>query len=72
MKVLVNNTEVIVFAGATAADAVMAYCRLNQKNAPETLPLIFDRFGNQVEKDGALENNYRLFILKPENPINHE
>lgn len=72
MRVFVNNTEINVFTGATAADAILAFYRLMHWNTPDPLPLIFDRFGNMVEMDGALSSNNQIFILKPENNLNHE
>ncbi|MHC1778282.1 MAG: hypothetical protein AB9834_22975 [Lentimicrobium sp.] len=72
MKVFVNNTEVRVFTGANAGDAVLAYCRLIYLNIPDPLPPVFDRFGNQVEKDGALSPDIHLYILIPENTFSHE
>ncbi|MBK6962556.1 MAG: hypothetical protein IPH20_01135 [Bacteroidales bacterium] len=72
MRVFVNHTEINVFSGATAADAILAFYRLMHGNTPDPLPLIFDRFGNQVERDGALSPNNHIFIFNPENNLNHE
>ena len=68
MRVFVNNTEIRVFAGATVADAILSYYGLMHENTPDPLPPVIDRFGNQVEKDGSLSPNNRLFIFKPEIP----
>lgn len=72
MKVIVNATEVSVFEGAKARDAVFSYFRSMQTVTPEPFPLIFDQFGNIIEPDGELSENNQLFTITTNNSNNYE
>lgn len=72
MIVYVNNIEVRVFAGATAGNAIQSYYRAIQSAIPCPLPLIYDKYGNEIEPDGELTAKNHLFILESTNFINHE
>jgi hypothetical protein len=72
MKVFVNNIRIEVFAGAKAGDAVHAYFKRLHPNNSGPLPLIFDKYNNLIEPDGALTPDNQLFIVKSENITNYE
>ncbi len=72
MQVFVNATEISIFSGAKARDAVFSYFRSMQTTAPDPFPLIFDQFGNIIEPDGELSENNQLFTISPNSTINYE
>jgi hypothetical protein len=72
MKVFVNNIRIEVFAGAKAGDAVQAYYRRLNTNISEPFPLIFDKYRNLVEPDGALTPDNQLFIVESDNITDYE
>ena len=64
MKVIVNQLELTIFSGATVADAIRAYFTSQNQRAPCPLPLVWDRYGNEVAHDGALTEGSQLIIQK--------
>jgi hypothetical protein len=65
MKVFVNNREIILFRGAKVKDAVLNFdkkilCEISSYE-------ILDKYGNQIDIDGALQEKSRLFIKKSKN-----
>lgn len=62
MKVTVNKTELILFQGATVADAIRAYYSYQEQKAPSPLPEAEDAYGNSVAHDGALTEGSRVLI----------
>jgi len=72
MKVFVNATEINIFTGAKAQDAVFSYFRSMQTITPEPFPIIFDQFGNTIEPDGELSESNQLFTVSSNNIVNYE
>lgn len=62
MKVTVNRIELMIFQGATVADAMRAYYTQKKEKAPSPLPEAKDAYGNSVAHDGALTDGSRLII----------
>ncbi|MDR1169975.1 MAG: hypothetical protein LBK97_03980 [Prevotellaceae bacterium] len=64
MKIFVNNKEITLFRGAKVKDAVLMFDRkvLREISSYE----ILDKYGNQTDVDGALQEGSRLFIRKTE------
>ena len=62
MKVIVNNTEIEIFQGATVGDAIRAYYSLHGQRAPSPLPEAEDAYGNRVAHEGALMEGSRLEV----------
>jgi hypothetical protein len=65
MKILINNKEFILFRGAKVKDAVLMFDRkiLREMSLYEVL----DKYGNQTDIDGALQEGSQLFIRKLDN-----
>ena len=63
MQVYVNNEEVIIFAGATALDAVRRYC------ADAGIPLpqgeLYDVYGNVIATDSPMSEGRCIFTYHP-------
>ncbi len=64
MKIVINNREVVIFSGATVADAVRAYSSRSSKLLENGKFRVFDQFGNQTEVDGELTEGQKLFLKK--------
>jgi len=64
VKVVINNREVVIFSGATVADAIRAYSRRLSKMMEKGKFRVFDQFGNQTEADGELTEGQKLFLKK--------
>ncbi|HOY31446.1 MAG TPA: hypothetical protein PKW80_06175 [Bacteroidales bacterium] len=62
MKIRINRTELVLFRGATIADAVHIYYALHGKKIPKIFPAVKDRFGNFVAPDGRLTDGNQLYI----------
>ena len=63
MKVTLNNSEIILFKGATISEMVMAYSARSFKMFKSGKLCVFDRFGNLTEPDGPVYDG-QLFYLK--------
>jgi hypothetical protein len=63
---MMNNREVVIFSGATVADAVRAYSRRSAKLLEKGTFRVFDQYGNQTESDGELTEGQKLFLKKRE------
>lgn len=73
MKIFVNNTELELFRGARAKDAVRAYYRSMEETEDTTgLQHIFDPFGNTIDPDGELTDNAQLILIESENQTFNE
>ena len=68
MQVTVNHTELTLFTGARAGDAVRAYYAHMGWPQPFPLPLIRDRRGFETAPDGALTPGAALFVDVPVDP----
>jgi hypothetical protein len=66
VKIMMNNREVLIFSGATVADAVRAYSRRSAKLLENGKFRVFDQYGNQTEADGELTEGQKLFLKKRE------
>jgi hypothetical protein len=64
VKVLINKHEVVIFSGATVADAVRAYSRRSSKLLENGKFNVLDQFGNQTETGGELTEGQILFLKK--------
>ncbi|MDR1886572.1 MAG: hypothetical protein LBQ70_01535 [Prevotellaceae bacterium] len=65
MKVFVNGQEIILFQGAKVKDAVLSFDKRILREP--SMYDISDRYGNQTDLDGALQEGSRLFISKIKN-----
>ncbi len=63
MKVILNNSEVIIFKGATISEMVLAYSLRSYKMLKSGKLRVYDRFGNHTEIDGPVYDG-QLFYLK--------
>jgi hypothetical protein len=63
MKVTLNNSEVIIFKGATISEMVLAYSVRSHKMLVRGKLCVYDRFGNLTEIDGPVYDG-QLFFLK--------
>ncbi|MDR1581761.1 MAG: hypothetical protein LBS55_00635 [Prevotellaceae bacterium] len=65
MKVFVNDREITLFEGAKVRDAVLSFDKriLHEISLYE----ILDKYGNQTDIDGALQDGNKLFIKKLKN-----
>jgi hypothetical protein len=65
MKVIVNDKEITVFRGARVRDVVLSF----DKNIMRKISLyeIRDRYGNQTDIDGELQEGSKLSIKKIKN-----
>jgi hypothetical protein len=64
MKIFVNNKEFRLFRGAKVKDAVLIFDRKILREI--SLYEILDKYGNQTDIDGALQEGRQLFIRKLE------
>ena len=64
MQVKVNGRSVILFQGATAGDAVLAYSRLSFGRVMTGKLIICDRFGNVTDPGGALAEGSEIKVKK--------
>lgn len=62
MKVFINKRPVIIFKGATLADAVLAYSPRSFKLLLNGYLSIFDRFGNLTEHDGPVQEGQHFSV----------
>jgi hypothetical protein len=62
MKIFVNDKEIVLFQGAKVKDAILSF----DKNILKKISLyeVSDKYGNQTEIDGALQDGSKLFIKK--------
>jgi hypothetical protein len=60
MKVFVNDRAITLFQGAKVKDAILSF----DKRILHRIKLyeIFDKYGNQTDADGALQEDSRLYI----------
>jgi hypothetical protein len=65
MKIFVNNKEFILFRGAKVKDAVLIFDRKILREI--SLYEVLDKYGNQTDIDGALQEGTQLFIRKLDN-----
>ena len=65
MKVFVNDKELILFQGAKVKDAVLNFDKRILREISQYE--ILDKYGNQTEIGGALEEGSQLFIKKMKN-----
>ena len=63
MKVILNNSEIIIFKGATVSEMVLAYSVRSHKMLKNGKLCVYDRFGNRTEIDGPVYEG-QLFYLK--------
>jgi 5'-nucleotidase len=62
MKITVNNILLELHNGSKVKDAIVKYYSLQGVNIPKLMPSVEDRFGNEVDIDGALDEGSSLFI----------
>ncbi len=63
MKVTLNNSEIIIFKGATISEMVLAYSIRSHKMMRNGKLCVYDRFGNLTDPDGPVYEG-QLFYLK--------
>ena len=68
MKVYIDTHEVIIFEGATVADAVLSYSKVSYKKVIGGKLLVIDCFGNPTEADGLLTDGQVLKLRRK--PVN--
>ena len=66
MKIRIDNTEVIVFRGATVSDAVRVYSKKLYADLVNGKIMVYDRFGNRIEPDGELTEGQIIHLKKNE------
>lgn len=59
MKVFVNNTEVHLAPGMTVRHAIIAAGFTQEIAAGKK---VFDAWGNELGLDGAVSENYRIYV----------
>jgi hypothetical protein len=64
VKIVINNREVVIFSGASVADAVRAYSPRSLKLLENGKFSVFDQFGNKTEPGGELTEGQKLFLKK--------
>jgi hypothetical protein len=64
VKIMMNNREVVIFSGATVADAVRAYSRRSAKLLENGKFRVFDQYGNRTEADGELTDGQKLYLKR--------
>jgi hypothetical protein len=62
MKVFINNKEFTLFRGAKVKDAILISDRKILREISQYE--ILDKYGNQTDIDGALQEGSQLFIRK--------
>jgi hypothetical protein len=62
MKVFVNDKEIVLFQGAKVKDAILSFDKSLLKKM--SLYEVSDKYGNQTEIDGALQDGSKLFITE--------
>jgi hypothetical protein len=65
MKVFVNDKEFILFQGAKVKDAVLSFDKRILREISQYE--IIDKYGNQTDIDGALQEESQLFIKNSKN-----
>jgi hypothetical protein len=65
MKVFVNDKEFILFRGAKVKDAVLSFDKRILREISQYE--ILDKYGNQTDIDGALQEESQLFIKNSKN-----
>ncbi len=63
MKVYVNNSEIHLAPGMTVRHAITGAGFLEEINAGKK---VLDEWGNEVGLDGAVSDNYRIYLEKKE------
>ena len=63
MLVYVNNTSVLIFAGATAIDAVRRYC--TDTNTPLPQGELYDAWGTVTSPDSPMADGRHIFTPSP-------
>ncbi len=66
MKVILNNSEIIIFKGATISDMVLAYSVRSHKMLISGKLCVYDRFGNLTEIDGPVYEGQMFFLKRKE------
>ncbi len=66
MKVILNNTELNIFKGATLNDLVLMYSERSYKMLKNNKLCIYDRFGNMTEPDGPVYEGQVFFLKRAE------
>ena len=66
MKVILNNSEIIIFKGATISDLVLAYSVRSHKMLKNGKLCVYDRFGNLTENDGPVYEKQMFFLKRAE------
>lgn len=66
MKIYIDDKAVVIFSGATVADALRKHSPALLEMAEREEVIICDRFGNQVSPDGSLTAGSRLYLKKQE------
>jgi glycogen synthase len=66
MKVILNNTEITIFKGATLNDLVLHYSKRSYKMLKNNKLCIYDRFGNLTEPDGPVYEGQVFFLKRAE------
>lgn len=61
MKVFVNDNEVHLAPGMTVRHALVAAALIEEIDAGAK---VYDEWGNEVGLDGAVSENYRLYVKK--------
>ncbi len=59
MKVFVNNSEIHLVPGMTVRHAIIGAGLLDDINAGKK---VFDEWGNEIGLDGAVSDNYRIYV----------
>jgi len=66
MKVILNNSEIIIFKGATISEMVLAYSMRSHKMLISGKLCVYDRFGNLTEIDGPVYEGQMFFLKRKE------
>lgn len=64
MNITVNDVPVEIHDGARVKDAVFKYYTQQGEELPKSMPVIEDKYGNQVDGEGRLTEGSSLFITK--------
>jgi hypothetical protein len=62
LKVFVNDKEITLFQGAKVKDAVLSFDKKILRDIASYE--ILDKYGNQTDVDGAIQEGSRLYINK--------
>jgi len=66
MIVFINDQKIEIFSGAMVMDAILQYSKDEYTRLRNGQTLVFDRFGNITEPDGALTEGQILYLKKTE------